>query len=144
MKSVNLGSIGKNLSLLVMLAVLPALVILLYTGLEQRQQSIENAKHDVLLLTHSMAEAQEDITRATRQILSTLSLLPAIQAMDVEESSEIFNAVLNNNLEYHNITLTSPSGETLASVKPLSEANLADRKHVREALEKKPLPPANT
>lgn len=137
MKSVTLGSISKKLALLVMLAVLPALVILLYTGLEQRQQSIENAKHDVLLLTHTMAEAQEDITRATRQILATLSLLPAIQTMDIQESSEIFKAILNNNLEYHNITLISPSGEILASAKTLSETNLADRKHVREALEKK-------
>ncbi|MBU1986014.1 MAG: hypothetical protein KJ846_02165 [Proteobacteria bacterium] len=62
-----------------MLAVLSAMVILLYTGLEQRRQSIENATQDVLLLTHTMAEAQNRITQSTRQMLSTLSLLPAIR-----------------------------------------------------------------
>ncbi|MBU0663006.1 MAG: hypothetical protein KJ990_00530 [Proteobacteria bacterium] len=55
------------------------MVILLYTGLEQRRQSIENATQDVLLLTHTMAEAQNRITQSTRQMLSTLSLLPAIR-----------------------------------------------------------------
>ncbi|MBU0945216.1 MAG: PAS domain-containing protein [Proteobacteria bacterium] len=137
MKFVNLGSIGKNLTLLVMLAVLPALSIFLYTGMEQRRHSIENAKHDVLLLTHTMAEAQQNITRATRQILSTLSLLPPIQSMNILASTEIFRAVLEKNSEYYNITLTNLNGDVLASGKPFSKTNLADRKHVRAALQQK-------
>ena len=82
MKFINLGSISKKLALLVLLAVLPALVILFYSGIEQRRYSIERAKQDVLLLAHTMAHAQKDITNSTRQILSTLSQLPAIQDMD--------------------------------------------------------------
>lgn len=136
MKQFNLGSISKNLNLLVLLAVLPALVILLYTGIEQRRDSIENARNDLLLLTQSMAEAQKDITRSSEQILSILSLLPAVQAMDARISSEIFKAVLEQNPTYSNITLTDLNGDVLASGKTFTNTNLADRKHFRESLNK--------
>jgi two-component system cell cycle sensor histidine kinase/response regulator CckA len=134
-----LGSLSKNLVLLVMLAVLPALAILLHTGMEQRRLSIEEARHDIFLLTHTMAEVQRDITRSIRQILSTLSLLPQIQDLDLKASSDIFKAVLGQNPNYQNITLTDLNGEVLASGLPTAAVNLADRKHVREAMKIKDL-----
>jgi len=134
-----LGSLRKNLVLLVILAVLPALVILLHTGMEQRRLSIEKARHDIFLLTHTMAEVQRDITRSIRQILSTLSLLPQIKDLDLKASSEIFKAVLEQNPNYQNITLTDLNGDVLASGLPTAAVNLADRKHVREAMKRKDL-----
>lgn len=137
MKFLDLGSISSKLALLILLAVLPGMAILLYTGLEQRQQSIENTRQDVLLLTHSMAEVQRDISSSARQTLSTLSLLPAIQTMDIQASTEIFKAVLEQNPNYHNMTLLNLDGDVLTSGRPFAETNLADRKHVKEALKRK-------
>ncbi len=137
MKSLSLGSISRNLALLVILAVLPALAIILYNGMEQRQRSIENAKQDVLLLTNTMAEAQEDIVNSVRQVLSTLSLLPQTQALDIQACNKIIKAVLEKNTDYLNIALTDLNGEVLVSGKPIAQANLADRKHFRDALERK-------
>ncbi len=139
MKSLKVGSIGKNLVLLVMLAVLPALAILLYTGMEQRRNSIEHAKHDVLLLSRAMAEAQKDITNSVRAVLSTLSLLPEIQCLEKKACSAIFKAVLAKNSDYINIALTDLNGDVIASGKPFQSAkmNLADRKHFQDALKNK-------
>ncbi len=137
MRLLTLGSIGKNLALLIVLAVFPALAILFYSGLEQRQQSIENAKGDVMLLTHTMAEAQNQIARSTREILSTLSSLPAIQDMDVKASAEILKAVLEKNPQYNNMALVDLSGQVLAAGGAFSRINLADRKHVREAIDRR-------
>ncbi len=137
MKFLHLDSISNKLALLIMLAVLPAMLILLYAGLEQRRQSIENARQDVLMLTHTMAETQNHITRSTRQMLSLLSRLPAIQALDPEAITTIFKAVLEQNSNYNNIVLVDLSGEVLASGRTFSGTSLADRKHVREALERK-------
>jgi two-component system cell cycle sensor histidine kinase/response regulator CckA len=137
MKLLNLGSISKNLVLLVMLAVLPALIILLYTGVEQRRHSIESAKDEIFLLTHTMAEVQKDITKTVQQILSTLSLLPEVQEMDIQACSEIFRAVLEQNPDYQNITLTDLNGDVLASGIPSATVNLGDRKHVRDAIKRK-------
>jgi len=137
MKSLNLGSISKNLALLVILAVLPALAILLYTGIEQRQRSMENAKKEIFLLTQAMAEVQQDITKSTRQVLSTLSLLSEIQTLNRKACNKIFRAVLNQNPGFLNIALTDLSGNVLASGKPIIVKSLGDRKHVREALKNK-------
>lgn len=134
MKLLKIGSINKKLALLIMLAVLPALAILFCSGIEQRRESIERAKRDVLLLTHAMSEAQKEVTLSTKQILSTLSLLPAIQTMDLQAASEIFKAVLAQNPNYNNIVLIDLNGEVAAAGRTFSGTNLADRKHVREAL----------
>jgi len=128
------GSISKRLALLVMLAVLPALAVILYGGMEQRSASIENAKRDIQLLTRSMAEIQNDIARSTRQTLSTLALLPAIQNHDIEACNSLLKAVLAQNSSYQNITLTDLDGDVLASGLPTKAVNLRDRKHVREAI----------
>jgi HAMP domain-containing protein len=137
MNFLKFSSIRKKLSFLVMCAVLPALVILLCSGIEQRRQSIENAKQDVLRLTNNMAKAQKQITRSARQALATLSLLPAIQAMDLQTSTEILMGILEQNPNYNNITLTGLNGDVLAAGKTFTRVNLADRKHFREAIERK-------
>ncbi|MBC8439314.1 MAG: PAS domain S-box protein [Deltaproteobacteria bacterium] len=137
MKFLKLGSISQKLTLLILFAVMPCLAILLYSGLEQRQHLIEMARSDVLLLTRSMAEAQKGITRSTKQILGTLSQLPAIQAMDPDAGTAILKTVLEQNPNYNNMALVDLSGEVLASGKPFTGTNLADRRHIMAALEKK-------
>lgn len=135
MEFISFRSISKRLTLLIILAVFPSLAILFYSGIEQRRQSIEKAKRDVLLMTQSMAESQKEITRSTRQILSTLSLLPGIRNMDIRATNKILEAVLKQNPNYNNIALVDLNGNVLAAGKKFSETNLADRKHVREALQ---------
>ena len=88
MKSFRLGSISRNLYVLVMLAILPALAILLYSGLELRRQSIEHAQNQIVLLTHTMAEAQQDLTTSIKQMLATLALMPQVQNADREVCKE--------------------------------------------------------
>lgn len=137
MKIFHFDSIKKNLAALVVIGALPAVAILIYTGIEQRRISIEDARQDVFLLTQTMAEAQRDLARSTRQILSTLALMPQIRSLDIPASTRIFKAILDNNPEYHNLSLTAVSGEVLASGIPFAGVNLKDRKHFREALERK-------
>lgn len=135
MKFFNLNSISNKLALLIMFAVMPCLAILLYSGMEERQHFIETAKSNVLLMTHSMAQAQKGFTQSTKQILSTLSQLPAMQALDTNETNNILRAMLEHNPFFNNIALVDLNGEVLASGKPFIGTNLADRKHVKAALE---------
>ncbi len=137
MKSINMGSISKNLSLLVLIAVLPALAILLYTGVEQRLDAIRHAREQVLLVTHTMAEVQIDIARSARQILSTLAMLPQVNNLDIKNCNTIFKAVLGQNPNFLNIALTNPQGEVLASGLPFNLSTLKDRKHFQNALERR-------
>ena len=137
MKFFNLDSINRKLTLLVILSVLPAMAILLYSGIEQFEQSNEQAKQEILLITNTMAEAQKDISNSVRQVLSTLSLMPEIQSFDIPECSKLIKAILLQNPDYLNIALTDLNGDVVVSGKSLGGANLADRKHFQEALKKK-------
>jgi signal transduction histidine kinase/CheY-like chemotaxis protein len=120
--------------MLVLLAILPALAIILYSGLERRKRSIENAQHGVMLLTHAMADAQQEFIRSIKQMLATLSLLPEVQRLERSLCKGIFGSVLEQNPNYLNIALTDINGEVLTSGKPLTVTNFGDRKHVRGVL----------
>jgi len=137
MSFLNLGSIRKNLALLVLLTVLPAMAILFYSGMEDRRDSIEQAKNDVQLIAHTMAQVQKDETLSARQILSTLAIMAEVHDLDIQESNVIFKNIMRRNPHYGNIVLLDLNGNVLASGIPSKGVNLADRKHVRDALKTK-------
>lgn len=130
------NSIQNKLVLLILFTVTPCLAILVYSGIEQRRHLIGMAQSDVLLLTHTIAEAQKTITQSTQQILSTLSQVPTIQAMEPNASSAVLRSVLRKNPGYNNFALVDLIGDVIASGKPFTKINLADRKHIKGALKK--------
>jgi PAS domain S-box-containing protein len=134
MKFLKMGSIGRSLVLLVMLAVLPALLVILLSGLEQRRHAIDTARLEVLSLARTMAEVQHGITRSTRQTLATLANIHEIQGLEGRSSSEIFRSLIEQNPDFLNISATDANGNVFASAKAFVETSLADRRHVREAL----------
>ncbi|MBR9982638.1 MAG: PAS domain S-box protein, partial [Desulfatitalea sp.] len=128
------GSIRRVLTILVCLAVLPALLIILYSGLELRAAAIENAKREMLFLARTMGEVQKGITHSTHQILATLGQIKEVHDLDGPGSSAIFRAVVANNPGLINIVGMDNYGEVFASTMPYGKVNLADRQHVRDAL----------
>jgi len=131
------GSIKKNLTLLVLLSILPAFAIIFYTGFEHRQQMVESAKQDVALIVSSMAEQHKEIIRSTQQILTTLSWLPEIRQLNINETQRILSDLISHSPQYSNLALVDLDGNVLTSGMGTSTANLADRKHFQEALRRK-------
>lgn len=134
-----MGYIRKKLFFLVTLAVLPALVIILYAGLDQRRHAIDAARREVLFLVQNMSETQRGSLESVRQTLSVLAWVPEVQNLDAAASSTIFRAVSEGNAAYFNITAARVNGEVFASAQPFVRTNLADRKHFRDALTKSDL-----
>ena len=138
MKLTHLGPINRTLFILVIVAMLPVVAILLYSGLEHRKLSIADAEQDIFLLTRSMAEVQHDLTHSVRQTLTVLSLLSEIQSLEGAKVSAIFKSIIWQNKGYHNLSLVNLDGTIVASAKPFSiDVNLGDRKHVREAIDQR-------
>lgn len=131
------GSINRSLFILVLLSLLPAFTILLFTGLESRNQTIESATQHLVLSVRGMAEQQREITRSTKRILTALSLLPEIKQLQQDEVARILSKLVEENPEYKNITLVALDGDVIASGVGDSKANLADRKHFKDALSRK-------
>ncbi len=130
-------SIRKSLTSLVILSLLPAFAILFYTGLERRQQSIEAAIQQVTLTVRGMAEQQREITRSTQRVLSTLSRLPAIKQLSIDESASILSDLVEQNTNYKNLALVALDGSLITSASGHTNVNLVDRKHFKEALSRK-------
>jgi len=134
MSFLNLGSIRNHLAFLILLTVLPAMSILLYSGMEQRRNSIEDTEQEVLLITNAMGQVQKDMVLSAREVLSTVALMTEVHDLNVEESNDIFKNFLKRNLNYKNIALIDLNGYVIASGIPIQGLNIADRKHVSDAL----------
>ncbi|WP_054030416.1 hybrid sensor histidine kinase/response regulator [Desulfatitalea tepidiphila] len=130
-------SIAKIFNFLVLLALLPALLIIFYSGLELRRNAIENAQREVLFLAKSMAEVQRGVTHAARQTLATLSQLNEIKDKSCITCSTVFLEVIKSNPSYINIAAVDADGDVFASAVPHKGTNLADRLHIRRALSEK-------
>ncbi len=137
----NSTSIRRVLLFLVCLAILPALCLIVISGLELRRAAIENAKREVLSLVQTMAEVQRGVTHSTHQILAALAQIDAVRDRQAQASSRLFRAVVEKNPDYINIVATDTGGDVFASSMPFEHVNLADRQHFRQALATKGFAP---
>ena len=83
-----------RLILLVFLAVLPALGVIFYSGLEQRRMAAAAVQKDVLALVMQASLSQERVVEGIRQMLFTLAELPAVRQRDGAVASAIFARIL--------------------------------------------------
>jgi signal transduction histidine kinase len=119
---------------MVLVSVLPALAIILHYGVVMRDRAFDLAADETSRLAHGASMVQQRATEGTRQILYTLSLMPAVQRLDVLTCSRILQEIIRGNPFYTNLALTDPSGEVLATALPFKDTNLADRRHILAAL----------
>lgn len=84
-------SIRTRLMLLALLSVLPALAIILHTGLTQQQSDIDNARKNVLLTVENLAKHQDTVTLGIKQMLITIAHYPSVQRGDVTVSNQLFS-----------------------------------------------------
>ena len=126
---------------LVLLAVLPALGIILHNGLKSRDDAIFHARQDLVRIVTALAEAQRRTTDVTRQTLSILAIMDEVRNRDMPACAGIFARILQHNPLYTNIALTDRRGDILVSAMPMAFPSLADRKHFKDALRTKSFSP---
>lgn len=131
------GTIRRSIALLILLAVLPISLIILYNGLHQRGLAIEKARKELLNLTCLLAHSQRELIKTTRILFSSLVLTEDIRDMKTEHCRIMLAAMVETEQLYQNFAITDLQGRVLASARPMKSSSLYDRKHVREALEKR-------
>jgi PAS domain S-box-containing protein len=129
-------SIRTHLLVLVVLAVLPAVGIILYTGVENRKHAVEEAKNASLRMVSSIAFEQERAVEDARQLLATLSKLSEVQRLDVQICNKLFSDLLIQNPSYADIMFADLRGIIRASALafPLSDISVNDRKYFKNVL----------
>ncbi len=136
MRRLGLSSLRIRLLLLVLLAVLPAFGLILYSGLEQRRLAVMAIQEEALRLAQLASAEHARVIEGTRQLLITLAQVPAVTAGDSAACTALLAGLLRQDLRYANIGVIKPGGEVLCSALPVAApVNLADRPYFRRALE---------
>ena len=128
------GSITRNLVLVAASGILPVLLVILASGIALREAKLADTEAEAWRMVESIAEQQNNITLASRQLLVTLSLIPDVRQRNVEACNAIFRELVRHNPVHANITLLDVQGKVLASALPFSAVSFADQKHVRDAM----------
>jgi len=82
MRKFSFSSLRVRLIILVLLAIIPALGLTLYTGLEQRQIATNQAKDEALRLAHFASSRQRQLIEGAHQFLHILAQLPQVRCCD--------------------------------------------------------------
>ncbi len=130
-------SIRTQLLLLVMISVLPAMGIIIYSGIERRDLAIKETKESSLRFISTIAERQHVIEESTHQLLMVLAKIPALQNLDIKACNALFRQLLPQNPLYGNIFFVDKNGWVVASAVPTKPHNIAKRKYFRDIITKK-------
>jgi PAS domain S-box-containing protein len=117
-----------RLLLILLLAILPALALTLYTGWDDRQHQQAGVKSDTVALARIVANDNERIIEATRQTLSDLAGMPEVRAGVAVRCQTLFALLMKQSRGYASFSVIAPTGEVLTSFPPVERpVNLADR-----------------
>jgi len=135
-KRLSFSSLRVRLGLLVLLAVLPALAVVVYTGMEHRQLAAADAQAESHRLARRIAGRQTRLAEETHRLLIALSKLPEVRSRNSKGCSQFFSDLRKNYSLYTNLGALRPNGDVFCSALPFSGViNVADRLYFQRAVE---------
>ena len=114
------GSLRIRLIFLILLAVVPALAVMLYTAWEQRQLDVTHIKEKVAHLTKLEAREERQILEGGRQILEAMAHFLQRSDGDSLSCASFFSSLLVHYQRYANLGAVKPDGQVYCSAVPLS------------------------
>ncbi|NTW44970.1 MAG: hypothetical protein HGB14_11205, partial [Anaerolineaceae bacterium] len=94
-------TLRSRLMLIIILTSIPGILLLLLTGLEQRQQAIQDAQDEVLHLGRVATKMQSELIYNARSFLVTIAHLPTIRTGDMEGCQEILSHLIGEHFNYY-------------------------------------------
>jgi hypothetical protein len=108
----------RKLLLILLIIFLPALAIIVASGLSNRKDEIVRAQKNALFLTQSLAAQQEQIAIATKTMLSILAQLPEVRSLDGPACNQLFRDLRQQYPFYATILAVKPDGTVFAASSP--------------------------
>lgn len=127
------SSIRAILVFLVLLAMLPVLGIMLYSGYSLREHMIVDAEEAALRQIHGMASHHEQVVENARLLLATLAKAYEIQSLDPKGSQLLLEEMLTRNEAYVALALSDPAGRIVAVSPVDSFSSIAGEAYFQEA-----------
>jgi diguanylate cyclase (GGDEF)-like protein/PAS domain S-box-containing protein len=133
------ASLRIRLVLLVLLAVLPALGLILYTTLEQRRQLAAGAQAEALVLVKHSSADFEDTIHMSSQLLALLASSPEVRLQDWKAGAVMLADLRRKHPAFLNLGVVDRQGNLVCSAVPFTGAltmgDFAWFQRVRETLD---------
>jgi signal transduction histidine kinase len=130
----SLASLRIRLLLLVLLAVIPAWGLALYTNLEERQLRKAQVQEDAMRLSRIVSADHERLIEDARKLLAALSRLPGVRDRKRAACDTLFADLLTRHLSYANLGVIGADGSVLCSGLPMTgQVYVGDRAYFRRA-----------
>lgn len=130
------STLRARLLLLVLLAVLPALAVIIDTGIEQRRHAVRDARQDALRLARLVARDHAQLIREGRQLLTALAEIPEVRRALPGRCTAFLAALAARDDRFANFGVIRPNGDIACSGVALGRrVNVADRAYFRRAVE---------
>jgi len=134
LRFLKLNSLRSRLMLVVALAIMPSVLMSLYTGWSGRQHAISIAQENLQRLANLAAVNEAESLSSTRQLLAGLANIPELMGTP-EQCSELLAATLKRNPNYANFGLIQLNGDVTCNAVPSDRpVNLGDREHFKRAV----------
>jgi HAMP domain-containing protein len=106
--------------LLVLLAVIPALVLILYTASEDRQREKTKVQQNAIQLARLVSGHQERLIEEGRHLLIGLARLPELRSLNPNACCKLFADLLKQYPRYANLGAVDPDGNIFCSAVPMN------------------------
>ncbi|NUN48226.1 MAG: GGDEF domain-containing protein [Candidatus Brocadiae bacterium] len=132
--SVTIPRIRLRLMFLSVIAMSPLFALTLATGLEERNQALNDDKQEVRRLARVVSDDLVRLMEGPRQLLSIMPAIPVVQEGDPAECGRFFASLVRDHPQYANIGLISPEGRMVACAAPSGEPeDFSQRTYFRKA-----------
>jgi PAS domain S-box-containing protein len=138
MPAFSFSSLRVRLLLLIIISIIPALMLLFYSASVQRSEKEDETRAATMRAAKLAANNLEHIMEGTHQVFTALAELPGIYNNSTA-CNAAFAAFKKQLPMYTNMALVKKNGDVMCSSTPIRnrKVNLADRLHVRTAVQKK-------
>ncbi|MFM9901907.1 MAG: PAS domain S-box protein [Polaromonas sp.] len=130
-----LYSLRTRLILLVTVALMPVFGLVTYNSLQRQQESLQQARQDMVTTTRLAALSYERTARGAHQLLQAITSAPVIKRNDMPGCTTFMQDLRSNFPEYSNLGLADRDGRVMCdSFNRTQIISIADRAYFQQAV----------
>ena len=135
-RSFSFSSLRVRLVMLILIAVVPALAVMLYSAAEQERLDAAGVQKDLSRLATLYAREERQLLEGSRQVLITLAAFLVLHHDDSRACSAFFADLIKDFRRYANFGAVKENGEVFCSAVPLAEpTNAGDRQWFQRVMQ---------
>jgi two-component system, cell cycle sensor histidine kinase and response regulator CckA len=124
-----------HLVILISLLAFPFIILIIYSGIVERSEAINNAKQESLKFVSIIATEQQSLVAGIEQLVTALSFIPELQSRNITATNDLLVDLLRKNPQLTNIAVMDKTGLIWGTAAPFAgKVSLGDRKYFIDAV----------